>query len=152
MARQSFFAEKRSNNPNFFTFMGIDDLRRNVKRIIKDAKMDIISEQDYIYFSNEKVISACISESKEMYTKAGVTCMALNYYINQILRYNATPYPGMNISEEITIATKEASIQTARYNNWLVAYNVFLAISSGVPINIAMAPIRNNAGFDANCL
>lgn len=151
MARQSFFAEKRSNNPNFFTFMGIDEIRRNVKRIIKDVKSDIILEQDYVYFTNDKVLRACIDEAREMYIRAGATCTALNYYLNQILRYGA-PYPGMDINEEMTIVTKEASIQNDRYYNWLIAYNSFTAISNGVPYYEALKTIRNNSGFNDRCL
>ena len=67
MARQylSWFAEerKRNNNPNFYDKMDARDLERNVKRIVRDMRNGNIDEQDYIYFSNLRIISACINVS-----------------------------------------------------------------------------------------
>ena len=61
----SYFTEERlrNNNPNFFVNMRDEDLRRQVKRIIKDMRSNTIEEQDYIYFRNDKIISACLTES-----------------------------------------------------------------------------------------
>ena len=42
MARQSYFAEKRgrNNDPNFFNRVPMEEIRKNVKRIIRDVKYD----------------------------------------------------------------------------------------------------------------
>ena len=142
MARQSFFAEKRSqsNNPNFFNNMTIDDIRKNVKRIIRDIKYDNIVEQDYIYFTNERVLSACISESFAQYQSASVLVNALNYYVNDGLSSGFTPYRSTDIHEERARANTEQLIQNERCQIWLYLYQLFDAIRRGQEV---MSTLKN---------
>ena len=80
MARgMSYFAEERqrNNNPNFYVRMRDDELRRNVKRIIRDIRNGVIDPQDFIYFKNDKIISACITESYQQYRSAEVIMTSL---------------------------------------------------------------------------
>ena len=60
MARKalSYFADERgrNNNPNFFINMKDEDLRRQVKRIIRDIKNMTIEEQDLNYFKADNFV------------------------------------------------------------------------------------------------
>ena len=60
----SYFAEeaRRNNNPNFFVNMRDEDLRRQVKRIVRDMRNSNIEEQDFVYFKNDKII--CVNRYK----------------------------------------------------------------------------------------
>ena len=68
----SYFAEeaRRNNNPNFFVNMRDEDLRRQVKRIVRDMRNSNIEEQDFVYFKNDKIISACLTESYDQWKSA----------------------------------------------------------------------------------
>ena len=83
----SYFTEERlrNNNPNFFVNMRDEDLRRQVKRIIKDMRSNTIEEQDYIYFRNDKIISACLTESYSQWKSAETIKNALAYYFRTII-------------------------------------------------------------------
>lgn len=120
MARNSFFAEKRlgNNNPNFFNNMTVEEIRKNVKRIIRDIKYDNILEQDYIYFRNDKVISACLLESRYQFIRASVCANALGFYINDCLQYGITPYKTTNINVERLNAVNEQKIQNNKAFMW----------------------------------
>jgi hypothetical protein len=136
MARQSFFAEKRSanNNPNFFNNMSVDEIRKSVKRIIRDIKFDNIAEQDYLYFTNEKVLSACLTESYVQYQTASVLVNALNYYIQDGLISGFVPYRTTDINQERALATNEQTKQNDRCYNWLQLYQMFNAIYNGADV------------------
>ena len=113
MARQSYFAEKRgqNNDPNFFNRIPLDELRKNVKRIIKDIRFDMIQEYDYNYFYSTQVLQACISEAEENYMKCATLCNSLNFYINECLNKGITAYPSTNIIVERVRACNEQIAQ-----------------------------------------
>lgn len=143
MARRniSYFAEERSrnNNPNFFVNMRDEDLRRQVKRIIKDMRNANIDEQDFIYFTNDKIISACITESFSQWRSAETLKNALTYYFNVPLANGVVPYPNINLWEERTNVSNELGKLTNKANLWGIAYRVFMDISSGVDIGLAIS-------------
>lgn len=144
MAKQSYFAEKRgqNNDPNFFNRVPIEDIRKNVKRIIKDIRFDNIQQQDYNYFCSTQIVQACITEARENYMSASIICNSLNFYINECLNKGAKPFPSTNMLEERMIASKEQITQNARAKNWYNILQIFTAISYGADIISALMPIR----------
>lgn len=137
----SYFAEERgrNNNPNFFVNMRDEDLRRQVKRIIRDMRNCNIEEQDYVYFKNDKIISACLTESYAQWKSAETIKNALSYYFCVPLANGVLPYPTNNLWEERTNASNELGKFTNKANLWSIAYRVFLEISNGADIAMAMS-------------
>lgn len=142
--RQSYFAEKRArdNNPNFFDRVNLDEIRKNVKRIIKDIKFDMILEQDYNYFRHPQVLQACISESQKNYESCSVISNALSFYINEYLRKGITPYPSTDVNIERTRAANEQALQNIRANYWYNIWQMFISISYGADPIMALTPIK----------
>lgn len=142
--RQSYFAEKRGQNmdPNFFNRIPLDEIRKNVKRIIKDIRFDMIQEQDYNYFHNPQILQACIAEAQENYTSSMVICNSLNFYINESLNKGIKSFPSTNIMEERIYASKEQIMQNMRVKHWYTILNMFIAISYGADIITTLAPIK----------
>ena len=136
----SYFAEERgrNNNPNFFVNMRDEDLRREVKRIIKDMRSSNIEEQDYVYFKNDKIISACLSESYTQWKSAETIKNALTYYFNVPLNNGVLLYPTINLWEERTNTSNELGKVTNRANLWSIAYRTFLDISNGADVGLAI--------------
>ena len=144
MARQSYFAEKRgqNNDPNFFNRVSLDEIRKNVKRIIKDIRFDMIQEQDYNYFNNPQILQACISEAQENYITCSVISNSLNFYINECLNKGIKSFPSSNIMEERIFASKEQIAQNMRVKHWYNILQMFIAISYGAPIIPTLTPIK----------
>ena len=144
MARQSYFAEKRgqNNDPNFFNRVPLDEIRKNVKRIIKDIRFDMIQEQDYIYFHNPQILQACISEAQDNYNSCIILCNSLNFYINECLNRGIKPFPSSNIMEERIRASKEQITQNMRAKYWYDIWQMFNAISYGADIITTLMPIK----------
>lgn len=149
-ARQSYFAEKRgqNNDPNFFNRISIDEIRKNVRRIIRDIKNDLIQDQDWVYFHNANIRQACIEEAYENYTSAMIICNALNYYINEGLNSGFKPMPSCNVQLERIHASKEQVTQNMRAKNWFNIYQMFLAVNYGADIIQSLAPIKLLDGRD----
>lgn len=147
MAKQSFFAERRStnNNPNFFNHMSVEEIQKSVKRIIKDIKFDNIQETDYHYFINNKVLTACITESYSQYKTAAVTLNALNYYIDKELKMGFNNIPG--ISDTLACASNEQMKQNLKYHIWGQIYNLFLSIQQGAEV---ISTLKNIQLMDFN--
>lgn len=137
----SYFAEKRGreNNPNFFVNMRDEELRRDVKRIVRDMRNSNIEEQDYVYFKNDKIISACITESYDQWKSAETIKNALSYYFNVPLTNGALPYPNVNLWEERTIVSNELGRMTNKAALWNIAYKIFIDISNGADIGAAIS-------------
>ncbi len=148
--RQSYFAEKRgqNNDPNFFNRIPIDEIRKNVKRIIRDIKNDMIQEQDWNYFHSSQILQACISEAQENYTSALVTCNSLNFYINEGLNKGIKPTPSCNLQVERMYASKEQIVQNQRAKNWYNILQMFIQISYGADIISTLMPMRMLDGRD----
>lgn len=144
MARQSYFAEKRGGNvdPNFFNRIALDEIRKNVKRIIKDIRFDMIQEQDYNYFYNPQIIQACIAEAQENYTSSVTICNSLNFYINECLNKGIKSFPSSNIMEERMYASNEQIRQNTRSKHWYNILQMFIAISYGADIVTTLMPIK----------
>lgn len=142
MAKQSFFAEQRSghNDPNFFSRMSIDEIRKSVKRIVRDIKFGNIVDQDFIYFTNPAVIGACVSESYVQFETAHTITNALNYYIVELRRGNA-PY-GENFNDQFRSASAEQVKQNYKACIWLYIYNRFLDIQNGADPKSTLESIR----------
>ena len=143
MARKnmSYFAEERSrnNNPNFFKNMSSSDLRRQVKRIIKDIRNGSIELQDLVYFTQDNIISACITESYDQWKSAETIKNALAYYFNVPLANGVLPFPTVNLWEERTIVSNELGKVTNKATLWSIAYRTFLDISNGADIGSAIS-------------
>lgn len=101
MARQSFFEEQRRkfNDPNFFNRIDLNELEKNVKRIILDVSNTLITEQDFIYFKNDKIISACINKASKECKIAEVTSNALYMYIGSLTSQQFVPMQLNNIQD-----------------------------------------------------
>ena len=142
--RQSYFSEKRgqNNDPNFFNRIPLDEIRKNVKRIIKDIRFDMIQEQDYIYFHNPQIIQACIAEAQDNYASCIVICNSLNFYINECLNKGIKPFPSSNILEERVRASNEQIVQNMRAKHWDDILRMFIAISYGADIVTTLMPIK----------
>ena len=144
MAKQSYFAEKRgqNNDPNFFNRIPLEDIRKNVKRIIKDIRFDNIQPQDYNYFCSSQIVQACIAEAQENYTSSSIICNSLNFYINECLNKGIKPFPSTMITEERMFASQQQIIQNARAKNWYNILQIFIALSYGADIMSTLMPIR----------
>lgn len=154
MARSSYFAEKRgqNNDPNFFNRVPLDEIRKNVKRIIRDIRFDMIQEQDYIYFHNSQILQACIFEAQQNYITSATICNALNFYINECLNRGCKPFPSNSIVEERIRASNEQIIQNIRCKHWYNIWQMFLAISYGNDIILSLTPIKMIDSKDINNL
>lgn len=128
--RQSYFSEKRDqyHDPNFFNRMQLEELRKNVKRIIRDVKYELIQEQDYAYFTNTKILDACLHESHDQYIAARTRAFALSYYINNGLNCGYKPFPTTNIMEERLAAAEAQKVENNRYYVWENIYKIFYNI------------------------
>lgn len=142
--RQSYFSEKRgqNNDPNFFNRVPLDEIRKNVKRIIKDIRFDMIQDQDYNYFHNPQILQACIAEAQENYTSCVTICNSLNFYINECLNKGIKTFPSNNIMEERMYASKEQIVQNMRAKHWYTILQMFIAISYGADIITTLMPIK----------
>lgn len=146
MAKTSFFAERRAqnNDPNFFDHMSADELRKSVKRIVRDLKFDNIVHNDYVYFTNPKVLEACLSESYNQFKTAQTMMNALIYYINEPLKQGIVPNKSINVVDERITASNELSKQTTRCNVWLTLYQMFNSIYyNKAEVKTTLAPIQN---------
>ena len=149
MARvMSYFAEERqrNNNPNFYVRMRDDELRRNVKRIIRDIRNGVIDPQDFIYFKNDKIISACITESYQQYRSAEIIMTSLmmkfkslnniptgiDVIYSDMLMCNGTN--ASNIWEERSVISNEMGRFSNKMTLWNTAYKVFMDISNGYDV------------------
>ena len=136
MARQylSWFAEerKRNNNPNFYDKMDTRDLERNVKRIVSDMRNGNIDEQDYIYFSNVRIISASINVSYREMRNANVTVLALQNYNSTYLYNMSISFPmDDSIMQDRQIATNLINTNANKAGIWGQCYSIFTAIRGG---------------------
>lgn len=145
----SYFAEERqrNNNPNFFLRMKDEDLRRNVRRIIRDIRNGSIEEQDLIYFKNDKIISACITESYQQFRSAEVIMTSLmmkfkalnnvpvgtEIIYSDMLMCNGTN--ASNIWEERSVISNEMGKYSNKMTLWNLAYKTFMDISNGYDIS-----------------
>ena len=142
--RQSYFAEKRgqNNDPNFFNRIPLDEIRKNVKRIIKDIRFDMIQEQDYNYFHSSQIIQACIAEAEANWSSSITICNSLNYYIYEGLNRGIKPFPSFNIFEERIRASNEQVAYNIRAKHWETILKMFIEISKGADIISTLMPIR----------
>lgn len=143
--RNSYFSEMRGqrNDPNFFERISIDELRKSVKRIVKDVKYDNIAQADYMYFRNPNILSACKTESYEQWIAASVLVNALNYYINVGLKSGFAMFSTTDVNAEMVRAMNEQLKQNSRCYIWMTIYNIFNAIYNGVEPAVALKEIQN---------
>lgn len=136
MARQylSWFAEerRRNNNPNFYDKMDTRDLERNVKRIVRDMRNGNIDEQDYIYFANTRIISACINVSYKEMRNANIEMAALQNYNSTYLYNMGMSFPNNDtIMEDRQIAANLININANKAGIWGQCYIIFTCIRDG---------------------
>lgn len=143
--KRSYFEDKRSqnNNPNFFRHVPFEELKRNVKRIVKDIKFDNIKHQDYQYFTNKNVLTACYFEAYSQWRTATVTYNALSYYISNVVN-GAFNIPGIDANQERIEATNEQIKYAKKASLWFSIYKLFDAIyNNNAPIEQTLANIKN---------
>ena len=130
--RRSFFAEQRESNtnPNFINTMDPGFIKTNVKRILRDVSDDLILPADYIYFTNNNVINACIQESYENYQSNQTLRHALTAYRTIILP-NGMVTPDVDINMDYVLTANELAKVSERENVWATAYKIFTDISNG---------------------
>ena len=106
--RLSYFAETRQTqvNPNYFSTADPNTLQRNVKRILKDIANGNIIPEDYVYFKNDNLLTACMNESYKEMMRNWVLSRALTFYKNDVLQKNMQMYFVNTIIED-TIAGVE---------------------------------------------
>lgn len=130
--KKSFFAEQRESNanPNFFNNMDPVLIRNNVRRIIRDISDDLILPEDYIYFTNDKVINACIQEAYESFQSCQTLRHALTAYRTIILPNNMVT-PDVDINLDYILTANELAKISSKENIWATAYKIFSDISNG---------------------
>ncbi len=130
--KKSFFAEQRESNanPNFFNNMDQALIRNNVRRIIRDVSDDIILPEDYMYFTNSKVINACIQEAYESFQSCQTLRHALTAYRTIILP-NGMVTPDVDVSLDYVLTANELSKISFKENIWATAYKIFNDINNG---------------------
>lgn len=156
MARQlSYFAEEKNrSNPHFYTKMKLIDLRRKVKRIIQDIHRGNIEDEDLIYFTNDKIISACLVESFEQWTMSYTIQKALMYYSSGPLANGQVAFQDTNIYDErANVANATAKI-SSKTSAWELIYRAFYDIST-ISTQISdstqlMAQIKNILSYISN--
>ena len=140
--RLSYFAETRQTqvNPNYFSTADPNTLQRNVKRILKDIANGNIIPEDYVYFKNDNLLTACISESYKEMMRNWVLSRALTFYKNDVLQKNMQMYFVNTIIED-TIAGVELQQATGRASAWNCAFACFKQISQGSDPMMTLAPL-----------
>ena len=138
--KRSFFQEQRESNanPNFFNNMDITLLRNNVRRIIRDVAEDNIIDSDYIYFTNKRVLDACIQESYESWQSCQVIRHALTAYRTIILPGNMVT-PDVDIKLDYILCANELAKITSKENIWATANRIFTDIANGYDPKTALS-------------
>ena len=140
----SFFENeiKRNNNPNFFNNMTVDELRRNVKRIIKDIHGNNISDNHYQFFTNSKVINACIEESYYQMNRAVITSNSLLNTRNNISLMNITSiYCTAEVGSGMLVDLLNE--YTMKSNAWWGIYEAFCRVKNMEDINMIMNILKS---------
>ena len=140
--RLSYFAETRQTqvNPNYFSTADPNTLQRNVKRILKDIANGNIIPEDYVYFKNDNLLTACMNESYKEMMRNWVLSRALTFYKNDVLQKNMQMY-FVNTVIEDTIAGVELQQATGRASAWNCAFACFKQISQGSDPMMTLAPL-----------
>lgn len=140
--RKSFFAEQRESNanPNFINNVDQIVLRNAVKRILRDVSDGLIIPEDYIYFKNWNVLSACLNESFEQYRINQTARHAFTAYYNIILPQGQVS-PDTDIQGDTYYANVQITQSTAKECFWKLAYMSFQAIQNGVEPQVALVQI-----------
>ena len=125
MPRQSYFEEQKRSNANFQNRLTVSDIRKNVKRILRDIKYGNILDADYQYFMNEKILTACIEECYEQANNTFVISNALYSYVTEILNNGGRMHKSEDINTSRNIAIVLSGMYTERYYTWSIAYSVF---------------------------
>ena len=131
---KSYFEQMRiqNNDPAFYNGMRQEEIERQVKRICKDIRNGNILEQDYVYFKNDRIISACLRVSYTESRKYNIIAEALGYYNNtqlmQIMTMSNYSPDALEKRGFCTNAYNEASIKASIWNE---CYLMFDAIFRG---------------------
>ena len=135
--RMSYFGEirQRYNDPSYFNNVSnrpdiIEDIRKNVKRIIKDAANGNIIEQDFMYFQSVNLVTICMDVCNENISLINTQVHALQYYINNVLMHNYQPLY-VSRQPEHSNAARLFDDCTAKLGIWMASYNAFNGIMRG---------------------
>lgn len=135
--QKSYFEQQRisMNDPNFYKALTDQELRRQVKRIIRDIKNGSIAQQDMIYFKEPRIISACISVSYEESRKAGIITEALKYYNDtELSKYPLSPNNSYANTKR-KYCTDLYTEMCIKANVWNECWRMFDAISKEPNVN-----------------
>ena len=152
MARKkiSYFEEKRLqySDPNFYNKdQGIIDLKQQMRRILQDIKYDNIKQEDYVYFTNNKILLACIDACWQNYLSALSEYNAINYYIINGIYSVSVP----QIATKMDEASRASNIAIKLSNKvfvWQHCYKIFISIYNGAGLEL-LQTIKN---FESNQL
>lgn len=134
--RMSYFEEERSkNNANFYERMDDRQLRKLVRRIVKDIYNGLIKEQDYVYFMNDRIMSACLYVASTEAMKHFVIADSLQDYVNN---------PSKQDPMCKATAANTYNESAAKWGTWNICLTMFKAIAyENVPCNIAFGYLVN---------
>lgn len=151
--RPSFFAEIRMkrNDPNYFNRTSVVELQKNVKRIIMDIKYGNILETDYVYFTSNNLLDACITYCYDNMIKAYLHKMAMMFYSNF---YNKPGYSQYTLPESTEVMVNFGNLLMLDNQLYIVYdafYRGFSDIRNGA--NIAQVILQlSNLNFDPRIL
>ena len=145
--RRSFFAEKRSQNIDYTYYSGgrdIDEIERNVCRVIKDINRGNMEPQDYTFFKNPTIVQVFAQECQKRRDEAGTLYHALEFYRRDAIVKGINPYPN---DCDVRIETINVNNLSHRYYGlyvmWTHFTNVFISIFNGVNPEEALMFVQN---------
>ena len=140
MARSSFFRENGQNNPNFLNNMRQNDIKRSIKRIILDVVNDNIIDEDYIYFTNIRLINFGMEEAIKNIRYAQTEYNCAYYYSNSpYYQYN-----GLIDAPEGGNVQKIIATAITKMKAWETVYQCFQSLSLGNDPKWVFQYIRGN--------
>lgn len=142
---RSYFEQQRiqMNDPNFYNGLTDEELRRQVKRIVRDIRNGNITQQDMIYFKNDRIISACIYVSYEESRKANIIAEALRYYNDTELNKNSLNGYNNQIMSKRNYCTNAYNEFSIKASIWNECWIMFDGITKGYDIAYMLNHISN---------
>ena len=152
--RRSFFSEKRAQNIDYSYYSNgrdLDDIERNVCRVIKDINRGNMEPQDYTFFKNPSIIHVFIEQSEKRRNECGTMYHALEFYRRDSIMKGVNPFPN---DCDLRIETVNVNNLSHRYYTlyvmWSHFVNVFISIYNGVDPLEALMFIQNYDRYTIN--
>ena len=149
--QRSYFEQQstQANDPNFYRSMTDEDLRRQVRRIVKDIRNCTITQQDMIYFLNDRIRSACVTTSYNEWRKAQAIADGMKYYIdNELSKYKFSPENNNNIIERNNFCVNALTEHTTRSYIWYCCWIMFSNITRCTTTEEVQAELNKILGLN----